>query len=396
MRRLIFAAMILALAAPVAARSVDTKIEQEQQKIHAAHERLNAERDQLRGAEQKVDTIAEALAQTNHTIGAVNGRIADLQASEVSTQRKLSWTRIQLDAAQKTVQRHDEALKRRLVDAYEHADLGYIDVLLEARSFADFVERWNDIRFIVKANEATIRERKADEARVASIESSLVGVQTDLQDQQAEADREHQTLTALANERENLLAAAQREQTSAHAQVVEYEEMSASEEAALESLIRQKQAEEEARREAERRARQLAGEPVAPLTGAPGSVMWPVTGPITSAFGMRNHPVFGRFIMHEGIDIAAAQGTTVAAAASGRIILAQYAGNCGNMITIDHGGGMATNYCHLSQIFVGVGQDVQRGQAIGAVGMTGDATGPHLHFEVRINGRPVDPLGYLH
>ncbi len=73
---------------------------------------------------------------------------------------------------------------------------------------------------------------------------------------------------------------------------------------------------------------------------------------------MRNHPVFGRFIMHAGIDIAAAEGTTIAAAATGRVILAQYAGNCGNMITIDHGGGMATNYCHLSQIFVGVGQDV--------------------------------------
>jgi len=178
--------------------------------------------------------------------------------------------------------------------------------------------------------------------------------------------------------------------------VVQYEEMSAAEEAALEELIRQKQAEEEARREAERRARQLAGEPVAPLTGAPDTIMWPVSGPISSGFGMRNHPVFGRFIMHAGIDIAAAAGTTIAAAANGRIILAQYAGNCGNMITIDHGGGMATNYCHLSQIFVGVGQDVVRGQAIGAVGMTGDATGPHLHFEVRINGRPVDPLGYLH
>jgi murein DD-endopeptidase MepM/ murein hydrolase activator NlpD len=123
--------------------------------------------------------------------------------------------------------------------------------------------------------------------------------------------------------------------------------------------------------------------------------MLPVSGPITSGFGMRKQPVFGRMIMHTGIDIAAAQGTTIAAAATGRVILAQYAGNCGNMITIDHGGGMATNYCHLSQIFVGVGQDVQRGQAIGAVGMTGDATGPHLHFEVRIEGKPVDPLGYL-
>ena len=394
---LVALAALAALPAPLQARSrVDAKIVQEQHKIRAAHERLSTQRDELRGAQEKVGSITAQLAQTNANIAAVNGRLVELGARMASTQRKLSWTRIQLDAARKTVERHDEALKRRLVDAYEHADLGYVDVLLEASSFADFVERWNDVRFIIKANEATIRERQVAAARVTSIESALLGAQAELQSQQTQAGQQHQALTALANERENLLAAAHAEQNTAQAQVVQYEEMSAAEEAALEVLIRQKQAEEEARREAERRARQLAGEPVAPISGAPGSVMWPVSGPITSGFGMRNHPVFGRFIMHAGIDIAASQGTTVAAAASGRIILAQYAGNCGNMITIDHGGGMATNYCHLSQIFVGVGQDVERGQAIGAVGMTGDATGPHLHFEVRINGRPVDPLGYLH
>jgi murein DD-endopeptidase MepM/ murein hydrolase activator NlpD len=400
MRRIAVIAALLTLAIPrsaLDARSgVDSKIEQQQQKIHAAHVHLIQERGHLQGVRQKIGTIRQQLTATDANISAVNRRLADLRAHTASTERKLNWTRLQLDAARKTVARHDEALKRRLVNAYEHPDLGYVDVLLESRSFADFVERWNDIRFVIKANEATVRQRRAAEAQVATIESALVGVQAELQDQQQQADQQHQALTALADERANLLAAAQREQTATAAQVVEYEEMSAQEEAALEALIREKQAEEEARREAERRARELAGEPAAPISGAPGSVMWPVSGPITSGFGMRYHPVFGHFMMHTGIDIAAAQGTTIAAAATGRVILAQYAGNCGNMITIDHGGGMATNYCHLSQIFVGVGQDVARGQAIGAVGMTGDATGPHLHFEVRINGRPVDPLGYLH
>lgn len=401
MKRRISTVLVLlvavATAAPAVAGSpVDAKIEAQQQKIRAMHERLLEERGHLRGVQHKVGSIAEQLAQTNGTIAAVNGRVADLRARMSSTQRKLSWTRVQLGAARQTLARHDAALKRRLIDAYEHNDLGYIDVLLESRSFADFIERWNDIRFIVKANEATIRERRRAETRVAGIEASLVGVQTTLAQQQHEADEQHAALAALADERANLLAVAQAQQTKAQSEVVQYEEMNAEEEAALESLIRQKQAEEEARREAERRARQLAGEPAAPISGAPGSVMWPVSGPITSPFGMRNHPVFGRFIMHAGIDIAASSGTTIAAAATGRVILAQYAGNCGNMITIDHGGGLATNYCHLSQIFVGIGQDVQRGQAIGAVGMTGDATGPHLHFEVRIDGKPVDPLGYLH
>ena len=110
---------------------------------------------------------------------------------------------------------------------------------------------------------------------------------------------------------------------------------------------------------------------------------------------MRMHPVYGRPILHAGIDIAAATGTTIAAAADGRVIVAGYQGDCGKMVAIDHHGGLSTIYCHMSQIFVGVGQDVQRGQAIGAVGMTGDATGPHVHFQVMQDGHPVDPMSFL-
>ena len=184
MRGRVAAALLIAalgvLCVPAAARaSVDAKIEQQQHKIHAAHERLIEGRGHLQGAQGKVSSIASQLAQTNSTISAVNSRLGALGASMASTQRKLTWTRVQLDAARRTVQRHDAALKRRLVDAYEHADLGYVDVLLQARSFADFVERWNDVRFIIRANEATIRERRTEEAHVASIESSLVGAQAD-------------------------------------------------------------------------------------------------------------------------------------------------------------------------------------------------------------------------
>jgi murein DD-endopeptidase MepM/ murein hydrolase activator NlpD len=117
--------------------------------------------------------------------------------------------------------------------------------------------------------------------------------------------------------------------------------------------------------------------------------MWPVSGSMTSGFGWR----WGR--MHEGIDIAAPTGTPIAAAASGTVIYSGWLGGYGNLVVIDHGGGLSSAYAHQSSIAVGTGQSVVQGQVIGYVGSTGFSTGAHLHFEVRVNGQAVDPLGYL-
>jgi murein DD-endopeptidase MepM/ murein hydrolase activator NlpD len=343
----------------------------------------------------KVGTIAEQLAIANRNISSVQGQIAFLDAKMHTTEASLAWNHVQLDAAQKTLARHNDALKRRLIQAYEYGDLGYLAVLLEAKSFGDFLERWNDVAFVVKANETTIRARRADAEHVEAIQTGLMGDETTLRNAQAAAQQQQVALSALAQQRQNLLAVAQSEKQNVAVEVGELEDTSAAAEAALEALVREKQQEEDARRAAERRAAQLAGVSLPPEPGAPGQLMWPVSGPITSPFGMRMHPVYGRPILHAGIDIAAAQGTTIAAAADGRVIVAGYQGDCGKMVALDHHGGLSTIYCHMSQIFVGVGQDVQRGQAIGAVGMTGDATGPHVHFQVMQDGHPVDPMSFL-
>ena len=396
-RVLIALALAVALvpSAGLSKSRVDDKIRQQRAKIDAVHQQLHQKRGELQTSKARVDDLQSQLAETNRNISSVNGHLADVQGHIRSTQRKLAWNQIQLTAAKQTLKRHQDALNRRLVDAYEHGDLGYVDVLLRARSFSDFVERWNDIRFLVKANESTIRARKSDEAHVVAIENGLLGVQAELSSEQDQARQQQRALDALAAQRQNLVAAADSQRRDVQAQVVQLDEMSAAEEAALEALIVEKQREEEARRLAQRRARQLAGEELPPEPGAPGELMWPVSGPITDPFGMRMHPVFHRMIMHNGIDIGVPTGTPVAAAASGTVIVASYQGNCGNMVAIDHHGGLSTLYCHLSQMFVGVGQQVQRGQAIGAAGATGDATGPHVHFQVMINGHPVDPMSYL-
>jgi murein DD-endopeptidase MepM/ murein hydrolase activator NlpD len=392
----LLALVVLAAAAGAGGASqLDQKIRDQQAKLNAVHSALETKKRQLDEAAAKVGTVSQQLAIANRNIASVESRLGDLDAQMRSTERKLRWNQIQLAAAQATLARHNDALRRRLIDAYEQGDLGYVAVLMESKSFGDFVERWNDVRYLIKANEATIRARRAVAERVASIQTGLLVNEASLQNAQAEATQQQLALDALAQQRRNLLAVAENERANVATQVSELDDTSAAAEAALEELVREKQAEEEARRAADRRAAQLAGVSLPPEPGAPGQLGWPVSGPITSPFGMRMHPVYGRPILHAGIDIGVPQGTTIGAAADGRVIVAGYQGDCGNMVALDHRGGLSTIYCHMSQIFVGVGQDVQRGQAIGAVGMTGDATGPHLHFQVMQDGHPVDPMSYL-
>jgi murein DD-endopeptidase MepM/ murein hydrolase activator NlpD len=125
------------------------------------------------------------------------------------------------------------------------------------------------------------------------------------------------------------------------------------------------------------------------------SFIKPTSGRISSPFGYRTHPVTGSYTLHSGIDIAASSGTTVVASRNGKVVSAGYSGSYGNLIVISHGNGIETAYAHLSSINVRVGESVSQGQLIGKVGSTGRSTGPHLHFEVRVNGTAVNPSKYI-
>jgi murein DD-endopeptidase MepM/ murein hydrolase activator NlpD len=387
------ALLLVSLLLPATAMpsTLNQRIEAQRRKTEQLHARLHQKRGELHEATIRVTNLQAQLDSTNAAISGVNARLDDLAAQERSTQRKLWWNTIQLDAAQKTLKLHDDLLKHRLVDVYEHGDLGYLSVLLASKSFTDFVERWEDLRLLIAANERAVRERKAAERKVSAAQQDLESTQAALASQEQAQQRARNQLDILAAERSNLVAIADAQRRHVASEVAQIEDLSASEEAQLEALIVERQREIEAQREAARRAAGIVG-----TTSAPGSLAWPVSGTITSPFGYRRNPFGGGMEFHQGLDIAAPMGTTITAAASGTVISAGWYGGYGNYILIDHGGGMATGYGHCSQIFVSVGQQVQKGQAIGAVGSTGASTGPHVHFEVRINGKPVDPAAYLH
>jgi murein DD-endopeptidase MepM/ murein hydrolase activator NlpD len=396
---------VLALAAlltqPLAVRAAD-RISAAQARLQATHQRLGEKRNLLHFQDVRASDLRAQLDETNAGIAHVSATLEELEGQVRWNERKLAWNQVQLGAAEATLQRHNDALRRRLIDAYERGDLGYLNVMLSATSFSEFVERWDDIRYLIAANQRTVRERRAAEQAVAGAERRLESERLALADAARRQEQAKLQLASLAAERSQLVAAADVERRSVADEVAELEDVSAQEEAALEELIRERQRVEEERRAAEldarRRAAQLAGQELPPSApeGAPGEFSWPVSGPITSPFGMRANPMGQGFEMHPGIDIGAPMGATVTAAAGGRVIWAKEYGGYGNAIIIDHGGQTSSLYGHLSAIFVAEGQDVQRGQAIGAVGCTGRCTGPHLHFEIRVNGTAVDPTARLH
>jgi murein DD-endopeptidase MepM/ murein hydrolase activator NlpD len=381
--------------------SIGDKIQSQQAQIEATRKRLDEKRHLLQFQELRAGDLHRQLEETNSSIARVGSMLEQISGEVKQNQRNATWNELQLDAARTTLARHTAALERRLVDAYEHGDLGYVNVLLSASSFTDFVERWDDIRYLIAQNETTVRERKAAEARVLAAEEALESERAVLTDSLSREQQTRYKLAALADQRVQLVALADQQRLSVAHEVAQLEDLSAAQESALEALIRERQAAEAARRAAEnnarRRAAQLAGVELPPPVsdGAPSSFGWPVSGPITSPFGMRTDPLGRGFRMHTGIDIGAPMGSTVTASAGGRIIYAGWEGGYGNTIIIDHGGATSTLYAHLSQIFISQGQDVQRGQAIGAVGCTGNCTGPHLHFEIRLNGVPTDPTARL-
>ncbi|MBQ6758358.1 MAG: M23 family metallopeptidase, partial [Selenomonadaceae bacterium] len=191
----------------------------------------------------------------------------------------------------------------------------------------------------------------------------------------------------------------------------QYDEMMASS-AEVTRLINEKQEEmrraaEEARRQAEMEARRQSAAQSGNVEFIPeenneyimqsygGGMIWPISGPITSEFGWRTHPIFGSARFHSGLDIGADYGVPIHAAASGVVIESGWIGGYGNTIMIDHGSGIVTLYGHNESLAVGVGQQVNQGDVIAYCGSTGNSTGPHCHFEVRLGGEPVSPWDYL-
>jgi murein DD-endopeptidase MepM/ murein hydrolase activator NlpD len=266
--------------------------------------------------------------------------------------------------------RRRAVLGQRLRDLHRYGRAGYLDVVLGATTFPEFVTRARVVGTIVRADARLIAGYQHDRDRAEALRAELEAEQARLAALVEETEQRRRLLAEQMEAKRRVLEAVAQERAAVERVVEDLRRESAE----LEALIRRLQA-------------------GGPSRMAIGAFVWPLRGAVTSRFGFRRHPIFRARLFHQGVDIAAPQGAPVRAAGDGTVLFAGWYGGYGKLVILDHGDGLSTLYGHLSAILVSPGASVTRGQIIGRVGSTGYSTGPHLHFEIRRHGRPVDPEG---
>jgi murein DD-endopeptidase MepM/ murein hydrolase activator NlpD len=397
-------ALALALAAPALAgdglggqkASVDAKLSSLQARIAESQHKAAALSSQIGALTGQIHSL-------EGRVGDVSSRLSALQADLALRQRRLGKLN-QLFALQTNRLRYLKheytlsvtRLNTRLVSIYKQEDPTTIDVLLTAKSFQDVLDQLDFLNAIATQDKQVAQQVATAKKQVKVARLRTKTVRAGVANEARAINARVQQAAILRGEllaSQNRLAGAR--SSKSHALVATKAEISsevgeskALAEASAELAAKIQSLQSSSRSSSGGSETTTDGSP--PATPAPSTgFIWPVSGPITSPFGMR----WGT--LHPGIDIGVPTGTPIHAAASGKVIWCGWMSGYGNLVMIDHGGGLASLYGHQSRIAASCGENVSQGQLIGYVGCTGFCTGPHLHFEIRLNGSPVDPLGYL-
>lgn len=412
----------------------------DQQAHDAAVKQKQAEAQKQQSQKLKDRTQAD-LGVVLQAINEVSSQLSRVSNDIAQTEAGLRQAEIDLKATKQRILAREGMIDTRVRMMYTDGMVSYLDVLMSSNNFSDFLARADSLRMIVEQDQDILQQQEQDKQAVIITQKQLNTDYTRAKSLYAEKAQRKQELNAKENEKQVLIA-------KYNAQIENADDISTEQEqqlwaladqratlfkekTAVEAREREEQAQAEARARAAEEARRAAAAAAAArvASSAPadtsasdsnsgsdsgtdsggdssgnyqpsgsGMMTMPVVGArISSPFGYRIHPITGEYKMHTGIDLAAAQGTPIYAADGGTVVVASWMNGYGNVVIIDHGNGIQTLYAHIRDggTVVSVGQSVGRGDKIAEVGSTGNSTGPHCHFEVRVNGTPVDPMGYL-
>lgn len=373
--RILAAALVLATLSPGYSQKAD-------QKVDALKSDLNSVKNRRESLKTKLDATKREVRVVRGDVRAMDQQLGTLEDQLSETTSRLSDSRLEqsrlareLIAAGERLKEKRQQMQTRLRNMYVRGDASVISAFVGVESVGDLASRKYILERIANKDRGLFdevvalregiskRKRRTDEL-VVSIDSLAKKQQSQQAFVQEVRDQKNTQLRGLRGQQaqlERLVAQLNAEERSIEAQIASYQ----------------------------------AGPGSQSLPAFTGRLSKPVSAPITSKFGMRFHPILKINRLHGGIDFGARSGTPIRAAGSGIVIKAEYSSSFGNMVVIDHGGGISTLYAHCSSIGVIRGQKIARGQVLGAVGSTGLSTGPHLHFEVRVRGKTVNPMSYF-
>lgn len=381
------AAVFIAPFQGQAASSIDEinqKISQIKQEQKTAEGRVASVDGQINAIQSQKNQVQQDLASLNTKLNQTQNRIGKLDLQIGDSTLRAQDAAVQLDKAVKRVKDRDELLKTRVKVMYEMGDVSYLDVLFGAKDFGDFLNRLDAVRLIVDSDtkilEANLKDQNTIESKKKEIDEQLSSLQWlyqeagQLQEQLKQQQKERKIYMAKLVQQQGQLEDVKKEQEQQLLDLADKMRSALSQKNRLATVSRS-------------------------VAYKGGQFAWPVpdSSTISSGFGYRVDPFTGEKAGHDGVDIAAPQGTTIVAAADGVVLVAGYVRGYGNCIIIDHGGNLSTLYGHIRDggLMVSEGQQVKRGQKIAEVGSTGRSTGPHCHFGVYQGRTPVSPLQYL-
>ena len=339
-----------------------------QDQIQQSHEELEQVQSQLSENLLQIEQLDEKIRTSENEIEKLNEQVETLQEEIANIQT-------QLDVAQKNYDKQKEIMETRLVAIYEAGNTKYLEVLLNSSNISEFLSNYYLISEMTRVDKELLNDIETEKKQIEDSKQELEENKKTLAEALKKQTKEGTILQNTKALRQNYIAKLSDEEKAKQAKI---DEMTEQYEAVNNQIL------------------ELAVQGLDSVYIG-GELAWPVPGynKITSNYGMRVHPITGQYKLHTGVDIGAPMGAEFVAANDGIVIKAEYNTAYGNMVILDHGGGISTLYAHGTDILVTVGQTVKKNEPILKVGSTGYSTGPHAHFEVRINGVVTDPLPYI-
>lgn len=360
-------------------------LEAEKSEVKAKKNEEQSKLDQLQG---ELDGKNQLLNDAKEKVNQVKQQIDGLTSDIATVENDIKENKEQIEIKQKEKETKEEILGKRLRNVYKtNLSDQILYLLLESDSIGSLISNINSVTSLVKTDNKLIEEIKEIQIELEEKNTQLVKQEEELQVKKQEAE--------VAKIEQDKVAA------EYEVQVAELQDLYAQRESIVSSLSEEERKIQNEIASYEEDNINLENYFSNNSTSSGGQVstsgfMRPTSGPITSPFGNRTHPITGQQqSFHKGVDIAPAAGTPIVASKAGTVTTASYLSGYGNTVIIDHGDGTSTLYAHASSFAVSNGQKVSQGQTIAYVGSTGNSTGPHLHFEVRVNGNPVNPMNYI-